>query len=61
MQADIINRLKTAEAKTDGDVREAIHDAWNEILWLREGVALSKRAVEIAESNVPNAKIEGSD
>lgn len=49
MSNDIIERLRAAEALADGEVRAAIHDACREILWLREGVALSKRAVEIAE------------
>jgi hypothetical protein len=51
--ADIIEKLKEAEGQVDGDLRKTIHDAWNEILWMREAVVLSKRAVEIAESKVP--------
>lgn len=55
MATDIVERLKEAELQTDGEVRKNIHDAWNDILWMREAVALSKRAVEIAESKVtPN-------
>lgn len=36
-------------------LRAFIHDAQREIKWLNEGIALSKRAVEIAEAKVPNA------
>lgn len=51
-ELDIVERLKEAELQTDGEVRKTIHDAWNDILWMREAVTLSKRAVEIAESKV---------
>lgn len=56
MANDIVERLKEAEGQADGEIRKTIHDAWNNILWMREAVALSKRAVEIAETKVtPNA------
>lgn len=53
MDTDIVTRLKEAESQADGEMRKTIHDAWNDILWMREAVALSKRAVEIAEAKVP--------
>lgn len=47
---DIVERLKAAEGEVDGDARKAIHEAWHALLWMREGVALSRRAVEVAEA-----------
>lgn len=49
---DIVERLKEAEGQVDGEIRKTIHDAWSEILWMREAVVLSKWAVEITESKM---------
>lgn len=56
---DIVDRLKQVESDVSGENRKAINDAWHDILWMREVVQLSKRAVEIAEANDAGRRAAG--